>query len=45
MNPSRLLPTTIQAGCQRVVSRRQMLQIGGLGLAGLSLPRLLAADA
>lgn len=27
------------------VSRRQMLQVGGLGLAGLSLPRLLEAQA
>ncbi len=34
-----------QAGCTPVVSRRQMLQIGGLGLMGLSLPRLLAAEA
>ncbi len=33
-----------QAGCTPVVSRRQMLQIGGLGLMGLSLPRLLAAE-
>jgi hypothetical protein len=34
-----------QAGCGPVVSRRHMLQIGGLGLMGLSLPRLLAAEA
>jgi hypothetical protein len=27
-----------------VISRRQMLQIGGLGLMGLSLPKLLAAE-
>jgi hypothetical protein len=33
------------AGCTPVVSRRHMLQIGGLGLVGLSLPRLLAAEA
>jgi hypothetical protein len=31
--------------CVPVVSRRQMLQVGGLGLMGLSLPRLLAAEA
>jgi hypothetical protein len=35
----------ITSGCTPVVSRRQMLQIGGLGLMGLSLPRLLAAEA
>ncbi|HEY4313268.1 MAG TPA: DUF1501 domain-containing protein [Pirellulales bacterium] len=29
----------------RMFSRRQMLQIGGLGLAGVSLPRLLRAEA
>ncbi len=29
----------------RHLSRRQMLQIGGLGLAGISLPRLLRAEA
>ena len=34
----------ITAGCQPVISRRQMLQIGGLGLMGLSLPKLLAAE-
>ncbi len=34
-----------QAGCGPVVSRRHMLQIGGLGLMGLSLPRVLAAEA
>jgi hypothetical protein len=34
-----------RAGCGPVVSRRQMLQIGGLGLMGLSLPRLLEAEA
>ena len=28
-----------------MVTRRQMLQVGGLGLMGLSLPRLLAAEA
>lgn len=33
------------AGCERVVSRRHLLQVGGLGLMGLSLPRLLAAEA
>ncbi len=33
-----------RAGCGPVVSRRHMLQIGGLGLMGLSLPRLLAAE-
>ncbi len=32
-------------GCSPVVTRRQMLQVGGLGLMGLSLPRLLAAEA
>ena len=32
------------AGCSPVVSRRQMLQVGGLGLMGLSLPRLLVAE-
>ena len=35
----------LRAGCQRVVSRRHVLQVGGLGLMGLSLPRLLAAEA
>ncbi len=35
---------TTLAGCSPVVSRRQMLQVGGLGLMGLSLPRLLAAE-
>jgi hypothetical protein len=34
----------VRAGCETVISRRHALQIGGLGLAGLSLPRLLAAD-
>jgi hypothetical protein len=34
----------LSAGCTGVVSRRQMLQVGGLGLMGLSLPRLLRAD-
>jgi hypothetical protein len=33
-----------QAGCGPVVTRRHMLQVGGLGLMGLSLPRLLAAE-
>ena len=37
-------PLVRQAGCGPVVSHRHMLQIGGLGLAGLSLPRLLAAE-
>ena len=37
-------PWITTAGCTPVVSRRQMLQIGGLGLMGLSLPRLLAAQ-
>ena len=41
-HPSR--QTMLRAGCTSVVSRRQMLQIGGLGLMGLSLPRLLAAE-
>ncbi|MGD9723721.1 MAG: DUF1501 domain-containing protein [Pirellulales bacterium] len=36
---------SVYAGCTPVVSRRHMLQIGGLGLMGLSLPRLLAAEA
>lgn len=35
---------TFLAGCERVVSRRHLLQVGGLGLMGLSLPRLLAAE-
>jgi len=33
----------IGGGCTPVVSRRHLLQIGGLGLAGLSLPQLLQA--
>lgn len=33
-----------RAGCTPVVTRRQLLQVGGLGLMGLSLPRLLAAN-
>jgi len=39
-----LLPRTIRAGCTRTVSRRHVLQVGGLGLMGLTLPRLLAAQ-
>jgi len=39
------IPRVTRAGCGPVVSRRQMLQVGGLGLMGLSLPRLLAAEA
>ncbi|MBL9125158.1 MAG: DUF1501 domain-containing protein [Planctomycetaceae bacterium] len=31
-------------GCQPRLSRRQVLQVGGLGLMGVSLPRLLAAQ-
>src|SRR5262245_46860972 len=31
-------------GCQPRISRRQMLQVGGLGLMGVSLPKLLAAQ-
>lgn len=38
-------PAILRAGCSPVVSRRQMLQIGGLGLMGLSLPKLLRAEA
>jgi hypothetical protein len=37
-------PGAVMAGCSPVVTRRQMLQVGGLGLMGLSLPRLLAAE-
>ncbi len=44
MSPARPTRNVIPAGCGGVVSRRQMLQIGGLGLMGLSLPRLLAAE-
>ena len=33
-----------RAGCESVVSRRHLLQVGGLGLMGLSLPQLLAAE-
>ncbi|MEX0676804.1 MAG: DUF1501 domain-containing protein [Pirellulales bacterium] len=44
MSPTHYQPRMIRAGCGPVVSRRQMLQIGGLGLMGLSLPRLLAAQ-
>jgi hypothetical protein len=44
MSQPHVKPTITQAGCTPVVSRRQMLQIGGLGLMGLSLPRLLAAE-
>ncbi len=35
----------VRAGCSEVVTRRHMLQVGGLGLMGLSLPKLLAAQA
>jgi hypothetical protein len=42
-NHSKLRAT--RAGCEAVISRRHLLQVGGLGLMGLSLPRLLAADA
>jgi hypothetical protein len=38
------VPRVRSVGCQSVVSRRHLLQIGGLGLMGLSLPRLLAAE-
>jgi len=44
MSTQHSTPIVHRAGCSPVVSRRQMLQIGGLGLMGLSLPRLLAAD-
>ncbi len=44
MIPRDARPVVSQAGCTPVISRRQMLQVGGLGLMGLSLPRLLAAD-
>ncbi len=37
-------PRTRLLGCTPVVTRRQMLQIGSLGLMGISLPRLLAAQ-
>ncbi len=37
-------PMISNVGCGPVVSRRHMLEIGGLGLMGLSLPRLLAAE-
>ena len=43
MSPPRPQQRITRAGCGPVVSRRHMLQIGGLGLMGLSLPRLLAA--
>ena len=33
------------AGCTPVVSRRHLLRVGGLGLMGLTLPRLLEAQA
>jgi Protein of unknown function (DUF1501) len=45
MRPNPPTARAVQAGCQRVISRRHLLQVGGLGLMGLSLPRLLAADA
>ncbi len=38
------VPRAQMMGCTPVISRRQMLQVGGLGLMGLSLPRLLAAE-
>jgi hypothetical protein len=44
MTPLRPKPKITQAGCGGVVSRRQMLGIGGLGLMGLALARLLAAQ-
>ncbi len=44
MNVHHSRPGITQAGCTPVVTRRHMLQIGGLGLMGLSLPRLLAAE-
>ena len=34
----------VRAGCSTVITRRHMLQVGGLGLMGLSLPRMLAAQ-
>jgi hypothetical protein len=45
MDPRFRKPSFPHAGCTPVVSRRHLLQIGGLGLMGLSLPRLLAAEA
>src|SRR4051794_36617030 len=45
MNPKSQTARAVQAGCKRVISRRHLLQVGGLGLMGLSLPRLLAAEA
>lgn len=37
-------PGIARAGCGSVVTRRHLLQVGGLGLMGLSLPKLLAAE-
>ncbi len=42
---ARGMRAVIGSGCTPVVSRRHLLQIGGLGLAGLSLPQLLQAEA
>lgn len=44
MRPPHPQQRITRAGCGLVVSRRQMLQVGGLGLMGLALPRLLAAQ-
>ncbi len=44
MTKSRKSLAHITSGCTPVVSRRHLLQVGGLGLTGLTLPKLLQAD-
>lgn len=38
------VPRARRLGCTPTITRRQMLQVGSLGLMGISLPRLLAAE-
>ncbi len=44
MTDQRRRTEVVTGGCLPVVSRRHLLQIGGLGLAGLTLPKLLRAE-
>ncbi|MBI1903656.1 MAG: DUF1501 domain-containing protein, partial [Planctomycetia bacterium] len=45
MRRADVISTRSSGACTPVVSRRHLLQVGGLGLLGLSLPRLLRAGA